>query len=102
MTHKIDCTLDPEFIISNETWRTGIRSWFLAQLEKFARKREIRQLLSYDDKWLEDVGLYRAKLIGELGYDPRELPSVTGAVEYHLTYGRTGRTQGQGYRKRRP
>ena len=42
--------------------------------EKQARKRDIRQLLSYDDRLLADMGASRTDLVGELGYDPREMP----------------------------
>ncbi|KLN61595.1 hypothetical protein WH96_04410 [Kiloniella spongiae] len=102
MTHKIENTLGPEFISLADTWVSNIRSWFLARRQKNARKREIHALLSYDDKWLEEVGLSRAQLVGELGYDPRELPSVVGVVEYRFMHLSTGHNQGDKYIKRRP
>ncbi|WP_120497240.1 hypothetical protein [Kiloniella sp. EL199] len=114
MTHKTGNTLDPEFTSSPctlpnnfwGTWMLNIQSWFFARQQKNARKREIHALLAYEDKWLEEVGLSRAQLVGELGYDPHELPSIAGVAEYRFMHLSTGHDQGathiNKYIKRRP
>lgn len=65
-----------------DEWTAEITSWLRARRKEFSRNREIRHLLSYDKRLLEDAGLSRSDLVWELGYDPRELPGLFGAALY--------------------
>lgn len=65
-----------------DEWIAEITSWLRARREKISRNREIRNLLSYDERLLEDAGLSRPELVWELGCDPRELPGLFGAALY--------------------
>jgi len=57
-------------IESTPKWTGRIASWIQARKRKRASKQAILHLLSFDDHKLEDVGMTRTELIGELGYDP--------------------------------
>ena len=86
MVHKLENTFESQFVPVGSSWQSRFRSWFLARRKRNARNREIRKLLGGDEKWLKDIGVSRVQLVGELGYDPRELPSLAGAVEYRFMH----------------
>lgn len=82
---------------TNATHRTGtlspaagpahaIRSLFRRWREKRAKKRLIMQLLSYNERNLEDMGLTRADLVDALGHDPSELSFLFGADRHRLPH----------------
>ncbi len=66
--------------------RSTIASWFRAWCEKRARKRSLNLLVTHDKRILEDIGLLRSELVGELGYDPSELPRLFGASAHINPY----------------
>ena len=55
-------------------WTTEIVSWFHERREKNIRNRAIRLLLTRDERLLNDIGVSRSELVGELGHDPGEMP----------------------------
>ena len=82
---------------TNATHRTGtlspaaglaqsIRSLFRRWREKSVKKRLIVQLLSYNERNLEDMGLSRAELVDALGHDPSELSYLFGADRHRLPH----------------
>ena len=63
-------------------WTAEIGSWFRARRERHVRNQYVLHMLSYDERLLEDIGLSRSELVGELGHDPCELPEWFGAKIY--------------------
>ena len=86
MVHKLENTFGSQCVPVGSLWGSRFRSWLLARRKRNARKREIYKLLSCDEKWLKDIGVSRVQLVGELGYDPRELPSLAGDGEYRFMH----------------
>lgn len=64
----------------------SIPSWFSRWREKRAKKISLIKLLSYEDQYLEDIGLSRREIIDELGYDPRELRNIRTMTTYPNPY----------------
>ena len=57
-------------------WTGRVRAWLRARREKKERKQITRDLLSYDERYLEDLGLSRLELVREFGHDPYEIPEL--------------------------
>ncbi len=57
-------------------WSGRIRSWLRARREKKEKKQVTRDLLSYDERYLEDLGLSRWELVREFGHDPYAIPEL--------------------------
>ena len=86
MTHITDNLHHISSAESTPKWTGRIASWFRAQKEKHANKQTILHLLSYNDRLLRDMGLTRAELIEELGYDPDWSRDLFRAANYHLPH----------------
>ena len=86
MAQKIDDLCGTNPISLPDKWIGVVQSWFRARREKFVRNRDILQLLSCDDRLLRDMGFSRARLVEELGYDPRHLPELFSAGAYRLPH----------------
>ncbi|MGI9408060.1 MAG: DUF1127 domain-containing protein [Hyphomicrobiaceae bacterium] len=71
-------------VFSTEKWVRKIESWLRARIKKHARKQDIRHLLTHNDRLLDDMGLSRAELVDELGYDPGELPGLYRLGAYRM------------------
>ena len=67
-------------------WTGRIASWFLAKKQNRASKQTILHLLSFDDRKLEDIGLTRAELTRELGYDPNWSRNQFRAEYFYLPH----------------
>ncbi len=67
-------------------WAGAIGSWLHARRRKNERKQVALQLLSYDERCLEDMGLSRWELVEVLGYDPRELSVLSGAAVHRIPH----------------
>lgn len=81
ITDKLDHYGSVEFM---PKWTERIASWFLAKKRKRACKQTILHLLSLDDRKLQDIGLPRAELTRELGYDPNWSRDRFRAEYFHL------------------
>ncbi len=71
---------------STPKWTGRIASWFLAKKQKRASKRAVLHLLSFDDRKLRDIGLTRAELTRELGYDPNWSRGKLRVEYFHLPH----------------
>lgn len=71
---------------STPKWTGRIASWFLAKKRNRASKQAVLHLLSYDDRELEDMGLTRAELTRELGYDPDWSRDLIRAEYFYLPH----------------
>ncbi|MGI9407924.1 MAG: hypothetical protein ACR2O4_16225 [Hyphomicrobiaceae bacterium] len=71
---------------SESNWMETVGSWIRSRIENHARKQDIRRLLGYSDRLLEDMGLTRYELVEELGYDPGELPAMYRLGTYRMPH----------------
>lgn len=82
MAHKTDEMHNTQSVSLQDTWLGVIGYWLRARHEKYVRNRDILQILSHDARLLNDIGFSREQLVGELGYDPCELPEMFGGTDY--------------------
>lgn len=64
----------------------NIRSWFRTRYQNFKRKRDLRYLLSLDERALDDMGTSRADLVWELGHDPAAMKVPFGGGVHQLPH----------------
>jgi len=86
MAHETDDLHNTDSISRTDRWTAAIGFWFRARRMKCARNSEILELLSLNERLLKDTGLSRSQLVGELGYDPCELPIPFGAAVYRRPF----------------
>lgn len=86
---------------SKDRWIASIVFWLGKWRRKMDRKQDIKKLLTCDERVLDDIGLRRAELVSELGYDPQERPPLYGASVYPNPYVGYGSVISSNHRKRR-
>ncbi|WP_108882106.1 DUF1127 domain-containing protein [Anderseniella sp. Alg231-50] len=82
MAHRTDDTCNTRSVSLQDSLLGAIGSWLHARREKYAKNRDILQILSHDARLLNDIGFSREQLVGELGYDPCELPELFSGGGY--------------------
>jgi uncharacterized protein YjiS (DUF1127 family) len=86
MAHKTDDLCSTDSIRLQDNWIGIIGSWLRARRDKYARNQDILQILSHNSHMLKDIGFSREQLVGELGYDPRQLPELFSGGEYRIPH----------------
>lgn len=72
-SHRIDSNA-----ITGE-WTRTIVSGFRAWRERRLKQQVIQSLIAQDERILDDIGLSRMKLVGDLGHDPCAFPGFFNA-----------------------
>lgn len=86
MAHKTDDLCSTNSISPQNDWIGTIASWFRARHDKYVRNHDILQILAHDAHLLKDMGFSREQLVGELGYDPRQLPELFSGGEHRIPH----------------
>ena len=79
MAHIADHLDAPISFGQQPGWLTRASNVFKQWKENIERRRWAKQMLSYDDRLLKDIGMTREDLIQIVGYDPRLHSTVIDA-----------------------